>query len=371
MEAEEMSKLVTQKHIEDVDLSESDIDGFDFSGCEINNVVFASVTQQNKEIRGVNFNAARLTNVSFEGATLINCDFDGFKTNLTKVSFKRCTLLKCRFRNSVISWSDFRYTEVNLATFEGSRIDFCDFYRAFFVGVVIFRKSRISNSSLYYTYFDEGATIRKENLVDGRILQQDKIAYTKFLVDWNTNGTGQRKNEQNRLSDWSPDASLKSRFGDAEDIYKTLNGLWTSKGFLGEANWAYVKGKKMERRRLMAELTDNQWTMNQKFKNLIFIAWNYLCDFMFGYGESMKRMILSYILVVFIFAYLYYASPDISLPSYARAIGISLKNMVALSSAEVENVSPLVDFLNIIQTTFGILVTGIFGFILGNKIRNQ
>ena len=31
----------------------------------------------------------------------------------------------------------------------------------------------------------------------------------------------------------------------------------------------------------------------------------------------------------------------------------------------------LVDMLNVIQTTIGILLTGIFGFILGNKIRNQ
>lgn len=33
--------------------------------------------------------------------------------------------------------------------------------------------------------------------------------------------------------------------------------------------------------------------------------------------------------------------------------------------------TPLVDMLNLVQTTIGILLTGIFGFILGNKIRNQ
>ena len=31
----------------------------------------------------------------------------------------------------------------------------------------------------------------------------------------------------------------------------------------------------------------------------------------------------------------------------------------------------LVDMLNVVQTTIGIQLTGIFGFILGNKIRNQ
>jgi uncharacterized protein YjbI with pentapeptide repeats len=283
MESVDLSKLISQKLVRDVDLSALEIADYDFSGCVIDHVVFASEKQQNREIRNINFNGAQLTNVSFEGATLINCDFDGAKTGLTRVSFKRCSLSKCRFRNTRISWSDFRYTEVNGATFEGSTVDFCDFYRAFFVGVIIFRKSKISNSSLYYTYFDEGALIRKENLIRGKILQQNKAAYKKFLVDWNTYGTGMRKNEQNRISDWSPEASLKSRFADAEDIYKTLNGLWTSKGFLGEANWAYVKGKLMERRRMMAELTGNQLSFSQKLKNLCLILWNSVSEIRYVY----------------------------------------------------------------------------------------
>jgi hypothetical protein len=45
--------------------------------------------------------------------------------------------------------------------------------------------------------------------------------------------------------------------------------------------------------------------------------------------------------------------------------------MAGMDSETIRGVSPLVDMLNVIQTTIGILLTGIFGFILGNKIRNQ
>ena len=45
--------------------------------------------------------------------------------------------------------------------------------------------------------------------------------------------------------------------------------------------------------------------------------------------------------------------------------------MVVMDSEMIQGVSPLVDMLNVVQTTVGILLTGIFGFILGNKIRNQ
>ncbi len=370
MNREELEKLIELKLIEDIDLSDVDMDGLDFSNCRIVNVTF-SREKQGRALKDINFKNTKFENVSFDNAHLENCDFDGINTSLIRVSFKKCILEKCRFRKASFDWCDLRYAEINSGTFEAAKLNFCDFYRAFLVGVIIFRKSKIANCSLYYAYFDEGATIRRDNLMNGRILQQDKKAYRKFLVDWNMYGTGVRKNEQNRISDWDPGASIKARYADAEDIYKTLNGLWMSKGYIGDANWAFVKGKKMERKRLIAELSGKDKSINQKLKNLFIILWNYISDVMFGYGESMRKMISTYIVMVFLFAYLYYSSAEVSLANYTQAIGISFKNMVAMSSDEVSGVSPFIDFLNMVQTTVGILITGIFGFILGNKIRNQ
>ena len=60
-----------------------------------------------------------------------------------------------------------------------------------------------------------------------------------------------------------------------------------------------------------------------------------------------------------------------ALLEYGEALSVSLKNMAGMDSEVLRDVSPLVDMLNIVQTTIGIVLTGIFGFILGNKIRNQ
>ncbi len=365
-----------QKLIEDVDISFLNLDGFDFSGCTIKNVIFATDNQQDKKIKNINFKDSTLEGVSFDGAILENCNFDQSKqaddVTISRVSFKKCIMIGCRFRKASIEWSDFRYSEISQVTFEESKIDFCDFYRTFFLGVGIFRKSLIKNSSFYYTYFDEGSTIRKDNIADGKILQQNELIYRKFLIDWNTLGTGERKNnQQNSKSNWNPENSLRDRFADAEDIFKSLNGLWMSKGFLGDANWAYVQGKRMERKRLIAELFNNKDTFINKLSKVGAIVLNFLLDVLFGYGESIAKMIFTYILVIISFAYFYYVSKEISIPSYVLAIGVSFKNMVAMSPDEVKNVSPFLDFLNVIQTTIGILLTGIFGFILGNKIRNQ
>lgn len=356
--------------VEDRDISMLNLDGIDFSGSTLKNVAFTKDGQQDRYFKNINLKDTLLENVSFENATLENCNFDA--ANLSKISFKNCKMIACRFRNSTILWSDFRYSEINQVTLEGAIIDYCDFYRAFFIGVGIFRKSLISNSSIYYSFFDEGSTIRKENIAGDRILQQNKNNYQKFLIDWNKYGTGERKNnQQNSISDWNPKNSLNARFADAEDIYKNLNGLWMSKGFLGDANWAYVQGKRMERHRIIAELLYEKNSFFRKLKKMLAVLVNLFLDLLFGYGESISKMIFTYIFVVFSFAYIFYASYEVSIPNYVNAMGISFKNMVAMTPDELKSISPFIDFLNVVQTTIGILLTGIFGFILGNKIRNQ
>ena len=312
---------------------------------------------EKKEIIGVDFSGQRLEGVDFSGC------------RLERVSFKQCELVHCRFRKATIVWSDFRYAKIENGTFEDATVDFCDFYRAFIDGVVIFNNSQISNCSFNKTYFGDSAVIRRRQLVDGRILQQDVDAYRKFLTEWHMYGTGERKNDVGAVSDWSADEALKTRWDEAEEIFKNFNALWTSKGFVADGNWAYVKGRRMERHRMIAELLRSNVGFKRKVVNLFHITTNIISDILFGFGESMTRMILTYIVTVFLFAWVF--TSNISLLEYGEALAISLKNMAGMDSDALHNVSPLVDMLNIVQTTLGIVMTGIFGFILGNKIRNQ
>ena len=120
---------------------------------------------------------------------------------------------------------------------------------------------------------------------------------------------------------------------------------------------------------MIAQLHDKSIKWTKKAANIWHILSNFMSDIFFGYGESMTKMILTYILTVFFFAWAF--TENVSLLEYSQAFGISLKNMVGMDSDILQDVSPLVDMLNVIQTTIGILLTGIFGFILGNKIRNQ
>ena len=311
--------------------------------------------------------AKRLAGIDFSGENLEGVDFSG--CTLDRVSFKGCTLTHCRFRKAVILWSDFRYCEIQHGTFEEAVIDFCDFYRAFLDGVIIFNRCRISNTSLNKTYIGESALIRKDNLVGGKILQQDRKNYARFLMDWHLYGTGVRTNDVGANSSWDPSQALKGRWAEAEEIIKGFSALWTGKGFIADGNWAYVQGRRMGRRRMLRELTDPTFPLLRKVANIWHIITNIFSDLLFGYGESMFKMVMTYIITVFFFAWAF--SSNIGILQYGQAVIISLKNMVGMDSEMIQGVSPLVDMLNVVQTTVGILLTGIFGFILGNKIRNQ
>ena len=312
---------------------------------------------EKKEIIGVDFTGQRLEGIDFSGC------------RLERVSFKQCELVHCRFRKATIAWSDFRYANIEHGTFEEAKIEFCDFYRAFLDGVIIFNHCCVSNCSFNKTYFGSSAVIRRRELLGGRILQQSAADYEKFLTQWHLYGTGERKNDVNAVSDWSATEALKGRWDEAEEIFKNLNALWTEKGFIADGNWAYVQGRRMERRRMVAELFNNKVGIKKKLINVCCIFTNVVSDILFGFGESMTKMVMTYVVTVFLFAWIFCS--EVSLLEYGEALSISLKNMAGMDSEALHNVSPLVDMLNIVQTTIGIIFTGIFGFILGNKIRNQ
>jgi uncharacterized protein YjbI with pentapeptide repeats len=224
---EELDALKRESALQNLDLSGLDVEDYSFEGCHLENILFVDLSKpkQRSEIKNINFKNAKLSQVSFDNAIIEGCDFDGAESVVNRTSFRNCVFNKCRFRETTFTWCDFRYCEINAATFEEAKFDFCDFYRAFFMGIIILRRAKISNSSLFYTYFDESVLIRRENIKDDRILQEDRKAYYRFLSEWNTYGTGIRKSDQNRISNWSPDKSILARYEDAEDIYKTLNGL--------------------------------------------------------------------------------------------------------------------------------------------------
>lgn len=378
IENAEIVKDGFKKKIADLDLSDIDLDNVNFRHCEITNVDFARENQKDRSIRNAKFNGAKLDHVSFCKAHLIECDFDKYfekdaegqiisekSTNLEFVTFKGAKLKSCRFRQTEIDCADFRYATNIDCTFQNAIIKQSDFYRAIFKGIVVFRDSKFENCSFNYMYF-EGTCFRKENLLDHKIIQEDIEKFRKFLNQWN------RTNLLGNISNWDKEEFLRKSSDEAANIYRQFSGLWQSKGFLTDANWAYEKARKMERKNLIRILKEKK-SGKKSITTLVDIFSNWLVDVCFGYGQKLYKIIFTYILVIVFFGFIYSSFNK----NYSYSFLVSFKNMVAMAGDDIKIIGhnslemQLLEIFSIIQTAVGVLITGIFGFILANKIRNS
>lgn len=376
--------LLKGKLLKDIDLSDTNVDGLNFQDCLLENVVFSSKGQRNRLLQNVKFDGAHLKavsfadaaldHVSFKQAKLESCSFQQYGTmrqckSLERVAFTEATISCCRFRNALVGWSDFRYAEISNTTFEDAGIDYCDFYRTHFSGVNVFKNAAFSHSSFNFTLF-EGHILRKSNLVKGQIIQQQKADYRHFLEDWKKDGPGIRvaggKGGTWELQDLNHE--IRERHAHAEMIFKNLNGIWASNGFLGDANWAYVQGRRAERRRMCCDWGRHRGFF-KKVRLGLKITWNGCCDLAFGFGESALKIVVTYVVLVALFSVLiHYWAPGSELP---KSIMHSFQNMIAQTPDALKDGSVGTTALNLVQSSIGILLTGIFGFVMANKIRNQ
>ncbi|WP_036163642.1 pentapeptide repeat-containing protein, partial [Marinilabilia salmonicolor] len=376
----ELKQLLSNGIIENIDLTSNDLTIPEFShnsfkGCILKNVTFSENSSALKLLTNVSFEDGKLIDVcfansilfkvDFRNSSLENCSFDNnskvLEPTITKVNFAKVKMSHCRFKNSVITWSDFRYAEIENSTFQGATIDFCDFYRAYFHKINIFKKSQISNSSFNFTLFD-GNMFRRENIKSHRILQEQKNKYKKFLEEWKENGPGIRQTDDKKH--WEPDNlqdELDEMYQHAENIYRNLIGSWISNGFVIDANWAYIKAKRMERKVLKGMMKREK---NVFKKSIYFFKrfTNGFVDFAFGYGESVYKVLRTYVLIILLFTVFLYLF--IPLDNVGTSILWSFKNMIAQTPDDIKNsTSFIILLISVIQSTLGVLLTGIFGFI--------
>ncbi len=317
-------------------------------------------------------NSIVLFGLDFSDCTLENYNFDD--KILINVSFRNSKLINCRFRNTCIYFCDLRYSDINGGTFEKADIWWCDLYRSYFQGVIRFANSSIADTSINNTYFSGATLIRKMNFKNKSLLQNSPRVYKKFLLLWDAirDHSDKIKTNDNLSGESKINEIVQKRKEELELIYKNLTSTFTTNGFSNDSNWAYVQGKKAEFCVLWKNLSWKKCCskeIGKQMKILGKISANGISYIAFGYGESLIKICCTYLFIVLLFtlAYIY----EWSIPGIVRAFLISFKNMVGASDELPLDDNIFLSVLNVLQTTIGILITGIFGFILGNKIRYQ
>jgi uncharacterized protein YjbI with pentapeptide repeats len=283
----------------------------------------------------------------FRESTLNHCFFAD--ADLTKADFRACTACKC----------DFRYATFCGTTLEEATLVLCDMYRADIKDGTVMQKTIFELVSLTGTL--NGATgLRWSSFAaKGRrpaLAPESEHEYREFL-QWTS---------EDRLKKYSIPKALDNRLDDAARNYRDLCGHWTERGQFRDAGNAYVHSRRLERQ------AAGPLFKGKKFRPL---AWTglWFADLLCGFGESVLKIAAWVLLVALLPGFVYAIVGNVV--HGGNGLGddllFSVAQLTASTPARLSSTSHVVEWVRALQTLAGVAALGLFGFVVGNKIRNS
>ncbi len=290
---------------------------------------------------------AELRGARFRECILEHCFFAD--TDLTKADFRKCTALRC----------DFRYATFRHTTLQEAKLVLCDMYRASIQDGTVMLKTKFELVSLTGTL--GGATgLRWSSFAHEKprppLVPESEREYREFL----------RWTKQDRLEAYSIDDALADRLDDAARNYRDLSGLWTERGQFSDAGKAYARSRRLERQ-----------SAGPRFKGKpfrpLFWAGLWFADLLCGFGESLVKIVVWLLVVALLPGIVYAIIGNVVQGSggFWDDLLFSASQLTASTPMRLSSSAQVVEWIRVLQTLTGVAVLGLFGFVLGNKIRNS
>jgi hypothetical protein len=335
--------------------------GCHLSGLDLNNITFRNICFSDRRPG----RSAQFLEIEMRGCTFENCSFAA--AEIVAVSFRGSTFTNC----------DLRYVSFRNTTFMETTFSGCDFYRSTFEGNNVFEGSAIHYTSFHLAVIT-GTDLRRANLRTPMV-QEDVDAFLSLLRHFKTV-------PEDRMEHFS---AMGPR--EAVDIYRAFSGFWTSRGYLGDATWAYVRARRLE---LRCDLPPCSWNapvhdaylrnvsapgQRQRWiavvKGLKRALPALVMDLTCGFGSSLIRVVGTVCCTFLFFALLDFTlhsliRADHIAPTFMDCLTFSLHSMIA-EGADGVRIKPAYDLIPTLQTAMGLALVGLFGFVLGNSVRNS
>ncbi|MCJ2008603.1 pentapeptide repeat-containing protein [Methylobacterium sp. J-092] len=347
-------------NLEEADLGEADLSGTDFRGIVAGQASFREAMLEDARfddaaLRFAKFPQALLDGANFSGADLWGADFTGADADDT--SFKGARLDEADLSDVNLTHADFEGASLTKARLVGSRL----------------RGANLSNVKL------DGADLSGADLSETSLVRLNfvtcKLHHARFAGAW-LNGTRMRIEQLGGMVG----EEAAGDYAGAQASYLALEQNLKSIGSHDEASWAYKRGRRMGRFEA-GEKTRAAWTARDgraflrhgyRWTSDRFVEW--LCD----YGESLSRIARAFAILIVVFAVLFgFAGgliPDGSTEPTRNAVdwlSYSALNMMTANPPEI-GVKPIGRFTNLlvgIEGAAGIILMGLYGFVLGNRLR--
>ena len=385
-----------------VDLRGASLRSADLSGANL-----CGSDLSDAKARAVRLRGAHLEQARFDGADLAGADLSGAKAG--EASFEQAML-----EDASLEHAGLRYATLREAVLDGANLDGADLWGACLDGVeasrAILRGARLDEASLADADLSDahlenaslkradlhGARLRGANLrgadLDGANLDGADLAGARLpLVVLRGCGLRhvrlagawlERTQMQVKQLGGAIGEEIAGEFGAARDGYTVLEQNFASLGDVEAVSWAFRKRRRMGKQeaRCQARVAWQERRWRAAYSNGVawltdvFVEW--LCD----YGESLPRVARAFAAVLVGYALFYWLTGGLVSKgeplhgvgnTVAQLLQYSLGNMttVGIGDLDLHPATQATALVTASQSLVGPVLLGLFGYVLGNKLR--
>lgn len=382
-------------------LAGAQLRGANLRGADLSDVVGRSADLGEAVLEQVRFVGADMGGTSFAGASAGEADFTD--AMLEDARFAGAHLRYATLVDALLDSADFSGAdlwgvraagaEADDASFKGARCDEADFAGANLAGVDLtgasLKKARFGGARLRGAKFDgatmDGAHFDGADLSNASLprlnLQTCSLKHARLAGAWLDNTRLRPEQLGGAVGE-----EVAKEFHAARDAYVVLEQNFRSLGNGDGASWAFRKGRLMgklhERETALHGWAQRDWRKAARhganWLSDAFVEW--LCD----YGESLWRVMRAFGTLIVLFAALYGITESLDRVTQGPAGEIkrvtenpfdllvySFLNMLSTSAPDIglRPASPVIYLVTSLQGAVGIVLIGLFGYVLGNRMH--
>ena len=358
-EADLEAALLDHADLSRADLAGVNLRGADAGGATCAGAMLEDASLQEASLRFVDFTEAILVSADLQradlwGATLEGADLEQANlcgATLNEANLHHADLLRANLGDAVLGGANLKGANLKGANLQGASVRAADF---------------------------EGAILQEARLQDVD-LSHSRITHVHISGAW----LEKTRFRQNQLGG-AIGEELTGQYENARLGYLALERNFDAIGDPDAASWAYRKKRRMQkleaRRRGGVAVSQRKW--RTAIGSYSAYARDQLVEWVCDYGESIPRVLWTIFAVWMLFAFVYGAtgsillvgeSPDGVLKEITRApLDAMVFSLLAMTTAESATLVPAnmaVDFIRGIEALLGVALTGLLGFVVGNRIR--
>ena len=344
----------------------ADLSGADFTGAQASEADFSDALMEDAR-----FNGAVLRFARFNGALLDGAMMDG--ADLWAAKLDGAEAMDCSLRGAVLHEASLVGADLSGANLAGAELKKADL-RGAKLGRADLRGANLAGADLRDADL-AGASLPRVDLtncaLNGVRLAGAWLENTRMTVEQLGDGLGEE---------------AAGEFAAARRGYFALERNFRGIGDPEAARWSYLRARRMGKRFAWASLRSAIRLRSWRALPVCLANWfgdafaEWLCD----YGESLSRVLRAFLVTVLTFAAFYAltgslvrteAGPGGAVGDPSRnpllLLGFSFLNMCTSGSPDIglKPANHLIFFISSLQYVLGLVLIGLFGYVLGNRIR--